>query len=472
MFSLHDIKSWVSLGESETLEFKKSTAEQEKACHTLCAMANRNGGKVIFGITPQGKIVGQTIGSQTLERLAQEFKHFDPPVFPTIDRIPLEGSKEIIVVSMSHATKILCNFKGKTYKRIGNTTSSMPQAEYQRLMVEEMHTHQRWENISAPDWALSMLDDREIILTLEESIRRGRIEDPQTRDITEILRGFGLINRNGELLHAAIVLFAKEDAILPDFPQLKLRLAKFRGIDKTEFLDNKQFTGNAFILLRRAERFLIDNLPISGKIIPGIIERVDDPLYPLAALREALANAFCHRDYGIVGGSVGIAIYDDRLEITSSGGLHFGLSVEDLYKPHESLPWNPLIAQVFYRRGIIESWGRGTLKIIELTQTAGLVSPEIKADGGGMVSVCFQPNHYIAPRHIGHDLNERQHTILHILGEAQASNGMQLYKIAELCTEDKRTIRFDLQFLKQLGCVETNGHGLGAKWFLVVSRKK
>ncbi len=75
------------------------------------------------------------------------------------------------------------------------------------------------------------------------------------------------------------------------------------------------------------------------------------------ALREALANAFCHRDYSIGGGSVGVAIHQDRLEITSSGTLHFGLTAEKLFEPHESLPWNPLIAHVFYRRGIIETWG-------------------------------------------------------------------------------------------------------------------
>jgi ATP-dependent DNA helicase RecG len=79
--------------------------------------------------------------------------------------------------------------------------------------------------------------------------------------------------------------------------------------------------------------------------------------YPSVALREALANAFCHRDYSIGGGSVGVAIHQDRLEITSSGTLHFGLTAEKLFEPHESLPWNPLIAHVFYRRGIIETWG-------------------------------------------------------------------------------------------------------------------
>ena len=111
-------------------------------------------------------------------------------------------------------------------------------------------------------------------------------------------------------------------------PQCTLRVARFRGTDRTEFLDNRQFHGNAFTLLKAAERFLRETLPIAGRIEADRFERVDEPLYPTVAIREALANALCHRDYSIGGGSVGVAVYDDRLEITSSGSLHFGLTPE------------------------------------------------------------------------------------------------------------------------------------------------
>ncbi len=82
-----------------------------------------------------------------------------------------------------------------------------------------------------------------------------------------------------------------------------------------------------------------------------------------------------HRDYSSGSGAGAVALFDDRLEIISSGELHFGLTPEMLFQPHESRPWNPLIASVFYRRGHIESWGRGTLKFIRLMQEAGLTPP-------------------------------------------------------------------------------------------------
>ena len=93
-----------------------------------------------------------------------------------------------------------------------------------------------------------------------------------------------------------------------------------------------------------------------------------------------------------------VGIYDDRLEVTSSGSLHFGLTPQKLLAPHESLPWNPLIARVFFRRGIIESWERGTIKMAELASAAKLRPPEIE-DAGGCVTVRFRP-HRDVPRNV------------------------------------------------------------------------
>src|SRR5208282_1321281 len=115
----------------------------------------------------------------------------------------------------------------------------------------------------------------------------------------------------------------------------------------------------------------------------------------------------CHRDYSISGGSVSVAIYDDRLEIASTGILPFDLTPADLKRPHPSRPWNPLVAQVFYRRGLIESWGRGTLKMVELNEQAGLVAPDFECHGGEFM-VCFRPTAYVAPTRVGHDLSPLQ----------------------------------------------------------------
>jgi ATP-dependent DNA helicase RecG len=467
--TLEQVQRWVALGESESQEFKLTTGQRSDAAKTLCAMLNKSGGRVLFGVNPAGKLAGQQVIDKTVEDVTAEIQQIEPPVFPSVERVLLENGLEVILVTTSQGSRRPYTYRGKSYKRVGNSTLEMTREEYNQMLLEQLHATQRWENEVAEGWTVDDLDTTEISRTLEEAIRRGRSEDPGSRDSLEILRGLGLLSRTGQLFRAAVVLFGREDRLLPDYPQCRLRLARFRGTDKTEFLDNKQFVGHAFSLLQRAERYLVENLPVAGRVIPTLFEREDDPLYPPVALREALANAFCHRDYSIGGGSVGVAIFDDRLEITSSGDLHFGLTVEDLYKPHESLPWNPLIAGVFYRRGIIETWGRGTLKMAELLHKAGLPRPDIEAVSRAVL-VRFLPSRYVAPQRIGHDLSTRQQAILQLLGQGVRLLPSEIQpRVAPDATV--RQIREDLSFLKTIKLVDFEGHGRGARWFLKTQGK-
>lgn len=380
-----ELTSLAASGESETQEFKKSTAEKDRACRTLCALANGQGGRLFFGVTPSGKLIGQTVADRTLEELAQEFQGFEPPLFPTVGRVSVDAGREVLVLTVARSARVPVSFRGVAYERVLNTTRTMPRETYRRLLLEEMHAIERWENRPAVGWDASRLDTHEMVLTLEESIRRGRIDDPGTREPLEILRGLGLLVEGSRVSRAAVVLFCKDEEQRPDFPQLLLKVARFKGVTRDEFLDNRQFHGNAFALMRRAERFLIESLPIAGRIIPGRMDREDTPLLPVEALREALANAFVHRDYAFGGGSVSVALYDDRLEIISIGDLHFGLTPEALFREHESRPWNPMIARTFYRRGIIETWGRGTLKIARLMREAGHEPPTVSLRPGAVV---------------------------------------------------------------------------------------
>ena len=158
--------------------------------------------------------------------------------------------------------------------------------------------------------------------TVAEAVRIGRLNEPGSRDPAELLRGLGLL-RGDVLFRAAAVLFGSTERLECEIPQCLLRVARFRGRDRSEFLDNRQFNGNAFTLLASAERFLRDTVPIAGRFESGRIARIDEPLYPPLAIREALANALCHREYSMGGGSISLAVYDDRLEVISTGPLHF-----------------------------------------------------------------------------------------------------------------------------------------------------
>ena len=453
-----EIPALAQTGESETLEFKATTGTRREAASTICAMLNQSGGKVLFGVTPKGDVVGQHVSEHTIEELSGELQRIDPPAFPTVERVQIAANREVLVIGVSPGPVRPYTYRGAAYRRVGNTTLAMTADEYNRMLFERMHSEQRWENQPATGWSVEDLDVGEIRRTVAEAVRRGRLEEPLSREPTELLRGLGLL-RDGVLFRAAAVLFGNADRLEFEMPQCLLRVARFRGVDKMEFLDNRQFNGNAFALLAHAERFLRDTLPISGRFEQDRFERIDEPLYPPLATREALANALCHRDYSIGGGSIGVAVYDDRLEVTSAGSLHFGLTPEELFAPHESRPWNPLIARTFYQRGVIEKWGSGTLKMAELTSSAGLPIPEIE-DASGCVTVRFRHGQFVLLRG---NMSERQEAIIALLD--RVNDGLTLREIqARLAPAvSERQVRRALEGLRDRGLVSA-GLGPSALW--------
>jgi len=388
--NLAELKALVRKGESERVEFKRSTGQRTAAAKAVCGMLNGLGGFVIFGVTDRGELLGQQLSESTMERLSAELGKIEPPAYPDIETIYVKGDMAVIVIAVPGGVGPY-TFDGRPYLRRGPTTILMPREEYNSRLLERMHAMMRWENQPVPEGVtIDDLDAEEIQATVDSAIRLGRLEGNIPRGIESILRGLELIH-DGQLLNAAVALYGKADRLHADYPQLEIRLARFRGKNRlADFADNRQYWGHAFSLLRRAESFLMDHVPIAGRVVPGKIVREDQPWYPPRATREAIANAICHRDYEIPGGAVAVAMYDDHLEITSPGGFHFGITPEKLAQPHESKPWNPIIANVFYRAGIIERWGAGTLSILDWCKENGNPAPTWKEQAGS-VYVTFLP---------------------------------------------------------------------------------
>jgi len=149
--------------------------------------------------------------------------------------------------------------------------------------------------------------------------------------------------------------------------------------------------------------------------------------------------------------------------VTSTGPLHFGLTPDDLFGPHESRPWNPLIARTFYRRGIIEEWGRGTIKMANLATSMGLPHPEIE-ERGDCVTVRFRRKDAASIRQAGGRLTEPQQAVLALL--RRSDSGLALREIRPLLDEQLSNpqLRRCLAALKARGLARATGHGRGARW--------
>ena len=159
------------------------------------------------------------------------------------------------------------------------------------------------------------------------------------------------------------------------------------------------------------------------------------------------------------------SIFDDRLEISNPGRLPSGFTVADLARPHVSVAMNPLIAAVLYRRGIIEQWGSGTLKILELTERAGLATAEFEVRGPELVAR-FSPNGYVAPSKAGYDLTPLQQEILEVLAREGGLSSDKLRPLLSQRISEERGLR-ELATLVHLGLVRKIGVTKGVRWVVL-----
>lgn len=465
--NIKEIKLIISQRESHTLEFKKSTGQLKAAFETLCAFLNGQGGTVLIGINDNGDIIGQQVTDNTRQEIAREFNKIEPTVDISIKYTPIQKDRHIIVLRVLEGVYKPYVYDGRAYMRNQSTTVRMPQHRYEQLLVQRGQLNYAWDEITATDYEIADLDLSEIHRTILQGIESNRISaDAAHENADDILKRLRLTS-SGKPINAAVVLYAKD--VRPNYPQCHIKMARFRGTTDTgEFLDNQSYYGNAFALVNEADNFIKRHLPVASSYEEKGLKRIDKPAVPLLAIREALINAICHKDYSNRSSSISIAVYDDRLEIWNFGLLPPQLTIEDLKRKHSSYPRNKLIAEIFYNRGLVERWGTGTIKMIDSCKAHDIPLPEFEEYSGGL-AVIFKFKEYLP--HFAHPieqfqgLNDRQREIINLLSKEGSLNPRHiLAKLSKPIPE--RTLRYDLSTLKKMGILDKTGRANATLWFI------
>lgn len=458
--SLADTTRWIGQPESQTLDFKTST-DVRSIAQDVCGMLNTDGGVVVVGVADDGAIIGVENAEVQAEDIENKVRQrISPPAPWSVINTEAEG-KPVIIIDVPTGSRKPYVIDGKVFVRAGETTRPAKADDVNQLIQQRIKSDENWERQPAVGMTTADLDAAEIERTIRQAVKAGRFDSSVTSTEDVLLRLSLVIDDRP--IQAAVVAFGAK--VLPWYPQCTIRMAKFKGVTKEEFLDQRKVSGHAFYLLEEATGFLSKHVAVRGTIEVGQLSRQDRPLYPILALREALVNAICHRDYSIAGGAVSIAVFEDRLEIASTGRLPQGISVADLKRDHYSQPRNPLIADLFYRRGLIELWGRGTQGMVRLCVEAGCPEPQFEERAGEFV-VRFPAPSFSPTLPPGLGLSDRQ---ARILGLFQANPARSLREIREGidASLSDSTIRNDLNRLRDLGLVEAVGVGRGAFWRLV-----
>lgn len=348
--------------ETQQLEQKLSLGEWKEIVESAAAFATATGGEIHIGIGPDGSRTGLMLGKGSLEDLANKIRiNTDPPLYPSIRTEEREEKTVIIVRIEESPIKPVWAF-GRPFKRVGRTNQRISRDETQRLM--ETTSGRTWDALPC-----TSIHEDEIS---EEQINRFAERAGINKTAPDLLlKNLGLLTNEGEISNGAVLLFATHPQ--RHFPQAQVKCGRFIGTDSIHFLDEQTLDGSLFEQVDRAIAFVARNTR-QGIRIANRAEREILPEYPAEAVREAIVNAVCHRDYTRVG-TVQIRIYDDRLEVWNPGSLPYDLTIEDLYHPHPSRPRNPRLAQALYRTRLIEQWGTGTVRMAQACREHG-IEPE------------------------------------------------------------------------------------------------
>ena len=447
MLNLEDIKKMIAKGESSTLECKLTTGELHRGMESACAFMNSDGGWLLFGISPQMRIVGQSVSDATRREIAAELRKIEPPVKVETEYIELPDKPGKFVVALHCNSANFRNgpysYDGRAFYRVESTTSVMPRTLYEERMRLSSTSRFSWENAPNPNILLEDIDVELLFQTLHDGINIRRIpaSTMTLRNPLPIMQKLGVANKDGSLNNAANVLFSRCPTAV--HPQCAVRLARFAGTDKRFFRDQTICEGNLFAQYDAVLDFCLKHLNLSGRMDRRY--REDTLTVPYEALREATANMLCHRSWYADNMTPSLAIYDDRMVFQNPGAFPPGTKWQDFVDSSlGSLPANPTIADVFYRRGTMEKWGRGIGLIFSCCLDAGLPSPHIQ-----IIPPFINLTIPFASPLSTHDASEVTGNQIKIRSSARKAHGAGSLSTGLFSTQDKPQVTDDQSKLRQ-----------------------
>jgi len=441
----------IKKGESVTVEFKENF--DSKTIESSVAFANTRGGLIFIGVSDQGEIKGVQIGKETLKNWANQISQgTEPRIIPEIEFLETDG-KSIVIIQIKEFPIKPVSTKGRCYRRVENSNRLMTPQD-----IAEMHLHSTgtsWDKTPAPDATMADIDPEKIKRYIRRSKDAGRRDVGDDEKPSEILKKLDLI-KAGKLTWAALFLFRKDSKYLRS--QGLIHCGRFK--EEIIVIDDRMIEGTIVEQIDEAMDFIRKNINVKF-VITGRPRREEVWDYPLEALREALINAVCHRDYTMPSNTE-IRIYDDRLSIWNPGGLPLGITMEELLKPHGSVLRNKGIGAVLYDMGLIEQWGSGISKMQNLCTNAGIPKPDFKESQQGF-QVEFRKDIYTEEYLRSLGLNERQIKAVAFLKEKGEISNKDYRKLFGLSDEGARK---DLNRLVEKNILYSKGKGRSAHYIL------
>ena len=455
-----DVKTLIA--ECTAYDFKVMLEEKKPKSwlKSVSAFANGLGGSLFFGIDNDGIVRGLDDVQHVCETISSKIRDYMDPL-PEVEMIPHRIDNHEMLQLIVHAGNYTPYYyvgdgQRVAFVRIGDESVPATAEQMVRLVLkgsnktfDSLHT-----DYKAEDYSFTILANTFKDRTKQEWDKK-------------YLLSFGLVTGSGNLTNAG-ALFADDCPLW----QSRLYCTRWDGKEKSDAINDAEFTGNVLMLLREAMNFVKSNTKRSWEKLPD--GRKNKPEYAERAVLEAIVNHFIHRDYTVIGGEVHLDIYDDRLTVTSPGGMYNGMLIQDLdIKDVSSERRNPILANVMAQLDYMEKRGSGLARICNETKALEGYKDELKPIFKSTPTQ-FQTIIYASTDtpNVGDNvgdmsetkLTERQQKILNLIKESPTITGRQM---SEILSVSQRTIERDLSTLQKSGMLKHEGKDNDGIWVVL-----
>ena len=438
--------------ESQIIEYKESW--RDEYLKWICGFANAQGGRILIGVNDKKEVVGV----ENAKRLMEDIPNKVRDVLGIIVDVNLhekDGLDYIEILVDPYPYPI--NYKGEYHYRSGSTKQELKGAALDQFLLRKRGM--TWDAVPQPNMKVEELDSESIEIFKQQAVRSQRMSkadlEGNKRELLEKLHLF-----EGDYLKRSAALLFHND------PEKYITGAYIKiGFFKTDadLLYQDEIHGSLFQQVRQTMDLLTTKY-LKSIISYDDLQRIDKLPVPRSALREAVLNSIVHKSYGSFI-PIQISVYDDKLMIWNAAALPTGWTIETLMKKHSSQPYNPEIANAFFRAGEIEAWGRGIERILSACMEADIQMPEWNFDGSGLwVTFLFKNDQKNDQKDVQKKLTERQKDILSLL----SSDGtLTIEVMSKRLGISEKTIYRELSLLKANGLIERKGSKTKGEWVVI-----
>lgn len=371
--------------EHQTIEWKETW--QDEYLKWICGYANAYGGILYIGKDDNGNVVGISNSRQLLEKLPNKITDMMGIIVDV--NLKLEGELEYLEIIVDKYPSLI-SFRGKYYYRSGSTMREITGKELDKAMLKSQG--KTWDGVPLPRIKIEDLKQDAIKLFKKKAVERGRLTEEAVRvsDII-LMEDLHLVDEDDHLLRAAMLAFYEDPEKWVTGSYIKIG---YFGKSDSDLLYQDEVHGP---LIEQVDKTvdLIYTKYLKALIDYKGIQRVEQYMFHRDAFREILLNAIVHKDYSGCN-PIQISVYEDKMYIWNDGVMPMNLtSTEKLFQKHSSKPYNPKLADIFFKSGMIEAWGRGFDKIKEACEKYEGSLPEYDISEGGIMVLCKACERYL-----------------------------------------------------------------------------